>query len=207
MEIPTIEQKEHNIFIRIGQKGILESLRLVFQIAVGSLLSSLRILYLQIMGYNISFGANISHSADFFQSTSHAISVGSGTRIRRNTRVNAGFKGTISIGKNVLIDDGSYIMAQEHLLIGDNTMIAPYCFIIDFDHSFGKRNIPMRLQGYSARSVTIGEDVWIGTHSVILKGVTIGKGAVIGAGSVVSKDVAPYTIVAGNPAKVIRQRK
>lgn len=53
---------------------------------------------------------------------------------------------------------------------------------------------------------TIGNDVWIGTHSVVLKGVSIGDGAIVGAGSVVTKDVAPYTIVVGNPARVLRVR-
>ncbi|MCH9757026.1 MAG: CatB-related O-acetyltransferase [Gammaproteobacteria bacterium] len=55
-------------------------------------------------------------------------------------------------------------------------------------------------------NTVIGDDVWIGHQALIMPGVTIGPGAIIGAGSVVTKDVAPYTIVAGNPAKMIRQR-
>ena len=57
----------------------------------------------------------------------------------------------------------------------------------------------------SAFSVKIEDDAWIGFNSVVLKGVTIGEGAIVGAGSVVTKDVAPWTIVAGNPARVIRE--
>lgn len=56
------------------------------------------------------------------------------------------------------------------------------------------------------KTTTIGNDVWVGNRAMILQGVTIGDGAVVGAGSVVTKDVEPYTIVAGNPAKVIRKR-
>jgi acetyltransferase-like isoleucine patch superfamily enzyme len=58
----------------------------------------------------------------------------------------------------------------------------------------------------SKASIAIEDDVWIGANAVILPGVTIGRGAVIGAGSVVTKDVAPYTICAGNPARVMRAR-
>ena len=55
--------------------------------------------------------------------------------------------------------------------------------------------------------IVIEDDVWIGARVIILKGVTIGKGSIIGAGSVVTKDVEPYSIVGGNPAKLIRKRK
>jgi len=58
----------------------------------------------------------------------------------------------------------------------------------------------------SKASITIGDDVWVGAGAVILPGVTIGRGAVVGAGSVVTKDVAPYAICAGNPARVLRVR-
>jgi phosphonate metabolism protein (transferase hexapeptide repeat family) len=57
-----------------------------------------------------------------------------------------------------------------------------------------------------AQAVTIGHDVWIGHGAIVLPGRTIGTGAVVGAGTVVTKDIAPYTIVAGNPARIIRQR-
>ncbi|MDH3026960.1 DapH/DapD/GlmU-related protein [Gordonia alkanivorans] len=63
-------------------------------------------------------------------------------------------------------------------------------------------------QGYSARKpVVIGDDVWIGARVIILPGVTVGRGCVIGAGSVVAKDIPEYTIAAGNPCRVIRNRE
>ncbi len=55
------------------------------------------------------------------------------------------------------------------------------------------------------KSITIGDDVWVGGGVIILPGITIGEHAVVGAGSVVTKDVAPYTVVAGNPAKMVRK--
>ena len=66
----------------------------------------------------------------------------------------------------------------------------------------------MRLQKFTElKPVVIGNDVWIGSRVTILPGVTIGDGAVIGASSVVTKDVEPYTVVAGNPAEIIKRRK
>lgn len=76
------------------------------------------------------------------------------------------------------------------------------------DHEMSRRDIPMRLQGDSvSKPVVIGDDVWIGARSIILKGVHIGKGAVIAAGAVVTKDVPEYAIVGGVPAKVIKYRE
>lgn len=59
----------------------------------------------------------------------------------------------------------------------------------------------------SARPITIGDDVWIGGGAIVLPGITVGDGAVIGAGAVVTRDVAPYAVVAGNPAKVVKWTK
>ena len=63
-------------------------------------------------------------------------------------------------------------------------------------------------QGFSkTRPITIGDDVWIGSRVIILGGVNVGNGAVIGAGSVVTHDVPPYSVVGGNPARIIKSRK
>ena len=87
-------------------------------------------------------------------------------------------------------------------------MMAPNCYFITRNHSFERVDVPMREQGYSEeKPIVVGDDVWLGYGAIILPGVTIGDGAIIGAGTVVTKDVPPYAIVGGNPAKVIRFRK
>jgi len=91
--------------------------------------------------------------------------------------------------------------------IGRDVMIGEELIAISRNHEFGNTAIPMRLQGFQKdRPITIEDDVWIGTRVTILPRVTIGKGSIVGAGSVVTKNVLPYTIVAGNPAKLIRKR-
>lgn len=92
--------------------------------------------------------------------------------------------------------------------IGDNVMMGPECHIWTFNHNYDSLDIPMRKQGASdSKPVYIGDDVWISDRVTILPGVKIGDGAVIGAGAVVTKDVPPFAIVGGSPAKVIKYRK
>jgi len=86
-------------------------------------------------------------------------------------------------------------------------MMGPYVIIIGENHVSSNREIPMRLQGYKKYPpVRIEDDVWIGARAIILPGIKIGKGAIIGSGAVVTKDVPPYAICAGNPARVIKYR-
>ena len=86
--------------------------------------------------------------------------------------------------------------------------MGPECIIYTRNHAFSRTDIPMREQGFSEeKPVYIGDDVWIGGRVTILPGVHIGKGAIVGAGAVVTKDVPEYSIVGGNPAKIIRFRK
>ncbi|MBU2537741.1 MAG: acyltransferase [Proteobacteria bacterium] len=85
-------------------------------------------------------------------------------------------------------------------------MIAQAVSIRDTDHAFEDANLPMTQQSIITSSVVVEDDVWIGHGATILKGVHVGKGAIIAAGAVVTRDVAPYSIVGGVPAKLIRNR-
>ena len=92
--------------------------------------------------------------------------------------------------------------------IGDHVMMGPDVVIITSNHSFDRTDIPMMFQGFEEeRPVIIGNDVWIGERVIILPGVHVGDGAILAAGAVVTKDVPPYAIVAGVPAKMIKMRK
>ena len=94
-----------------------------------------------------------------------------------------------------------------NLKVGKDVMMGPDVIIIGENHQYANRELPMRLQGYvTYPPVQIQDDVWIGARVTILPGITIGKGAIIGTGAVVTKDVPPYAICAGNPAKVIKYR-
>lgn len=120
----------------------------------------------------------------------------------------------VTIGKNTYIGSSNIICADK-ISIGNNILIAWGCTIIDHNsHSLSAgdraKDISVMNKGkkdwsnVSKKPVKIEDNVWIGFNSIILKGVTVGKGAIVGAGSVVPKNVKPYTVVAGNPAKFIK---
>lgn len=111
----------------------------------------------------------------------------------------------VTIGDNVQINERSRLRNVE---IGNDVMIAPEVFIVHIGHRHESTDTAMRWQGEMRFPKTIIEDdVWIGARALILPGRRISKGAIVAAGAVVVKDVAPYTIVGGNPAEEIRKRK
>lgn len=121
---------------------------------------------------------------------------------------NYGSGRTMFIGDNVKINDFCHISSVEMVSIGCNVLVASGVYISDHDHG----DFDDVLEGRSpdkrklvSRPVFIEDDVWIGEKVVILKGVRIGRSSVVGAGSVVTRDVPPYSVVCGNPARVIRQ--
>jgi acetyltransferase-like isoleucine patch superfamily enzyme len=107
-------------------------------------------------------------------------------------------KAHLTIGERCSIGDRTEIHVGEQVTIGNEVIIAWDCVIMDRDyHSVAGA-------AEATKGVTISDHVWIGCRAIILKGVQIGEGAIVGAGSVVTSDVEPYTLVAGNPARVIK---
>jgi acetyltransferase-like isoleucine patch superfamily enzyme len=85
--------------------------------------------------------------------------------------------------------------------------IATHCVIVPANHRFDSLDVPIARQPVVAKGISVEDDVWIGANSVILDGVTIGTGSVIGAGSVVTRDIQPFSVCVGNPARVIGIRR
>jgi acetyltransferase-like isoleucine patch superfamily enzyme len=110
----------------------------------------------------------------------------------------------IIIGARCYINRHTMFDAAEHVEIGDDTMIGPFCYLTDHDHTFGPGMAPGQTPLISA-STRIGARCWLGAHVTVLKGVTVGDGTVIGAGSVVTKDLPPGVLALGSPARVVRQ--
>ena len=111
--------------------------------------------------------------------------------------------GAITIGSRSRIGLGNTIIGP--VKIGNNVNLAQNIIISGLNHNYSDPDKTITSQGVNTSEVIIEDDVWIGANSVILAGITIGKHSVIGAGSVVIRDVPPYSIVVGNPGKIIKQ--
>lgn len=112
----------------------------------------------------------------------------------------------LNIGDDVTLAGGVIIGTAGVVKIGDRSLIGFRTTIISGNHRIPPNRGRIFEAGFDRQPVVIGRDVWVGASVIILPGLTIGDGAVVAAGSVVTRDVEPFTIVGGNPAKLIRQR-
>ncbi|AMM31538.1 Putative acetyltransferase [Sinomonas atrocyanea] len=112
----------------------------------------------------------------------------------------------IYLGNRVFMNRGVIITAPAPVQIGDDVLIGPYTVINSANHSFSDSGRPIRDQGHDFGPVVIGHDVWLGARVTVVAGVTIGDGAIVGAGSVVTRDIEPFTVVAGVPARFLHPR-
>jgi acetyltransferase-like isoleucine patch superfamily enzyme len=165
------------------------------------------------LGSNSSIGssARILNASD----KSDRIKVGKNTRIEGELFIFP-HGGQLEVGDWCFIGPGSRIWSACNIFIGDRVLISHNCNIIDsLTHPINanKRHLQFKdilTSGHpkhidlGEQPVKINDDVWIGAGSTILRGVSIGCASIVGAGSVVTSDVPPYTIVAGNPARIIR---
>lgn len=131
-----------------------------------------------------------------------------GERVQLNSTIAtlelvSGPGGTLTIGPRTLVNFGCSLVATERLEIGADCHIGPHTMMLDND--FHHVEPERRLERPPSRPIVIGANVWVGARSIIMAGVTIGSDSCVGAGSVVTSDVPPRTLVAGVPARVIKE--
>jgi acetyltransferase-like isoleucine patch superfamily enzyme len=114
--------------------------------------------------------------------------------------------GRVTLGAKVVLGGGSTVNAYLDVSIGDGTLIAEGVHITDFDHRTDRVDVPIKDQGVVMSPVRIGADVWLGRGVTVLRGVDIGQGSVVGAHAVVTRDIPPYSVAVGVPARVIGSR-
>ena len=128
-----------------------------------------------------------------------------GRGLNLHARVSVGSGRHIHAANNVGVGRGTTFNGRGEVYLGPHLTMGPECLFITGSHEAHSRR-PLREQAAIRRPIRIGEDVYLGARVIVLPGVTVGDGAVVGAGAVVSRDVEPYTIVAGNPIQVIGRR-
>ena len=136
------------------------------------------------------------------------IELGNNVTFMKNTYVYAHDGGKILIGNNFIINSNSQLGASfGKISIGNDCAIAPNCVLRASNHTFDDSDVPFMKQGHTYGEIIIEDDVWIASNCVITANTKIGKSSIVGAGSIVTKNVEPYSIMAGVPAKLIKKRK
>jgi acetyltransferase-like isoleucine patch superfamily enzyme len=124
-------------------------------------------------------------------------------------------RGTLLACKDgdIVLEDGvniSYhctVFSASSVRIGAETLLAAYCYLVGGGHDFDRVDVPVVQQARPSRGITVGPGGWIGAGAVVLDGVTLGPSAIVGAHAVVTQDVPPFAIVAGAPARLVRDRR
>ena len=140
------------------------------------------------------------------------ISIGDNVRIGKNTDVYVHPKGrnskefVLKIGNNVHIGNYNIIGARNSIVLEENVLLGPRVTIVDNSHQYENVDVPIKSQEVTEGGfVRLERDCWVGANVFILPNVTIGHHAVIGANSVVNRDIPPYSIAVGTPARVIKR--
>ncbi len=165
-------------------------------------------------GYKIRLGNNVVVERGATLSVDREgksfIDIGANSHFYSNCVIKAS-DGWIKIGNDCSVNEFAILfggggLGDGGLEIGNDVRIAAHVRIVPMNHIYEDPKTPIRLQKIKAIGIKIEDDVWLGVGSTVLDGVTIGKGSVIGAGAVVTKDIPPYSIAVGVPAKVIKKR-
>lgn len=131
------------------------------------------------------------------------IKFGKGVNFRKNFTIVVEGKGKIEIGSNTFFNNYCSINAKEFVKIGENCLFGENVKIYDHDHNYKVKEKPIRTQGFKCKEVFIGDNCWIGSNSVILRGVQIGEHCVIGAGEIVRNNIESDSLVINSTIKKI----
>jgi acetyltransferase-like isoleucine patch superfamily enzyme len=133
------------------------------------------------------------------------LELGDGVLMEPGVWITAPDQARVRIGQGTFLNRNVMVASQELVEIGAHCMLANGCFVSDASHRFDRLDLPVTWQGFESKGPTrIGESCWLGAGAVVTTGVTIGERCVIGANSVVTRDIPPYSIAAGAPARVLR---
>ena len=147
--------------------------------------------------FNIGGHMRVYCAKNIFKYTGKGINIEKGAIFGRGTDIEIGDNSGIGINAHIPSDT----------IIGNNVMMGPNCYIFSNNHDFSSTSIPMIYQGFTERKQTIiGNDVWIGRNVTMTNGRIIKDGTIIGACCLLTKDFPEYSIVGGNPSKLIRSR-
>jgi acetyltransferase-like isoleucine patch superfamily enzyme len=134
------------------------------------------------------------------------LQIGAGALLEPGVWITMPGEARVKIGAGTFLNKSVMVAAEQLVEIGEHCMLANGCFITDSSHRYDDPTRPVPWQGFTTKGPTrIGDNCWLGANVVVTSGVTIGERCVIGANSVVTKDIAPFSVAAGAPTKVLRK--
>lgn len=134
------------------------------------------------------------------------IMIGDYVRVCRNVEFSVPKGGKLILKNGCMIGRGVLLSAHKMIIIGQGAMLAEYVCAHDNNHIFDSINVDIHRQGFESKELSVGDDCWIGAHSILVCGATVSCGVVVGANSLLNNFVPEYSVVAGSPAKIIRSR-
>jgi acetyltransferase-like isoleucine patch superfamily enzyme len=158
-----------------------------------------------------SYGKDVYIESEVFINRPRFVHLGDHVRIKRNTSINLhpedkrSKEGLLFVGDNVIISESCFISACNRIVIEENVGISPNVMIIDNSRKPGDVSRPSKEQKVEKGYVHIGADSWVAYGACVLPNVTIGKHCIIGVLSVVNRDIPPYSVAVGAPARVIKR--
>lgn len=176
------------------------------------------------VGRNVAFGANIvlrhprkivignnvviddQCCLDAKGTTNAGIVIEDGVFVGRNTILSCK-NGDIVLERDANVGFNVEIFSAARVRVGARTLIAAYTYLVGGDHLYDRTDIPVLHQARTARGIDVGENTWLGAHVVVTDGAAIGRDAIVGAGSVVIGEIPDFHVVAGSPARVVRDRR
>ena len=160
---------------------------------------------------NVTLGANVYLDCGvYLHACPQGIHIGDNVFVMHQTELHVyNFRDLpqsgIWIGDNCFIGEFTIVRGQGGVHIGNSVLIAPGAKLLAVNHLFGDVTQPVMAQGIQAKGIIVEDGAWIGGGGVVLDGVRVGQGAVVGAGAVVTREVPPFSVVVGSPARVVKR--
>ncbi len=177
--------------------------------ALDTLRSRVAITAIRLCGARVGRGCTLGAGCDLRLGISHPrrgeIEIGPGSRLEQGVILHP-HGGAIRLGSDVFLGPGVVIYGHGGVEIGPECLIAMHCRILSSEHTVAPAGVAIRTQPDIPKPTRLGRDVWLGAGVTVLGGVTIGEGCVVGAGTVVTRDIPPFSIALGVPARVVGRR-